>query len=103
MQRDEAPSRPLTLTILSRAGCHLCEDMAAVVQRVAAERSASVEVRDVDQDAELADRYGEEVPVLLINGRKAFKYRVTARELRRRLAHERGRRWPWQKSTTRPR
>ena len=107
MQQDEnsdaGRSRVITLTILTRAGCHLCEEMAAVVEAVAAELPAIVEVRDVDADGELAARYGQEVPVLLVNGRKAFKYRVSARDLRRRLAHERGRRWPWQRSRERPR
>jgi len=74
------------LVLLSRDGCHLCEEMLAVVRQVAAERpGVRVEVRDVDSDVELRERYGEEVPVLLIDGRRAFKYRVGAAELRRRL------------------
>ena len=65
----------------------------------------AVEVRDVDADPELQARYTDEVPVLLINGRKAFKYRVTppscaapaaeaARELAERARSRAGRRWP---------
>lgn len=93
MRRD---GETVTLTILSRPGCHLCEEMAAVVREVAAEVAANVETRDVDRDADLRERYGNEVPVLLIDGRKAFKYRVSVRDLRRRLARLPGRRWPWQ-------
>ncbi|MGH7395007.1 MAG: glutaredoxin family protein, partial [Candidatus Methylomirabilales bacterium] len=36
-------------------------------------------------DPELLRRFGEEVPVLFVDGRKAFKYRVTVGSLRRRL------------------
>ena len=37
-------------------------------------------------ETDLKERYGAEVPVLLINGRKAFKYRVTVRELKKKLS-----------------
>jgi len=54
-------------------------------------------VRDVDADAELLARYSDQVPVLLVNGRKAFKYRVSAAVLVRRLRAEqrRDRRRGW--------
>ncbi len=47
---------------------------------------------DVDSDPGLESLYGAEVPVLLVNGRKAFKYRVAHAELRRRIRAEK-RRW----------
>lgn len=60
-------------------------------------RGLSVERLDVDSEPALAERYGDEVPVLLINGRKAFKYRVSETELRKRVRAERrrelARRW----------
>ena len=76
------------LTLITRRDCHLCEDMAAIIDQVATEMPSRLEVRDVDDDPDLQNRYGEEVPVLLINGRRAFKYRVLARDLRRRLRAE---------------
>ncbi|MBI4517552.1 MAG: glutaredoxin family protein [Deltaproteobacteria bacterium] len=75
----------LTLTIYSRPACHLCDEMKAVVLPLAAEFGAVVEEIDIDTDPALAAQYGLEIPVLLLNGRKAFKYRVTAGELRARL------------------
>ena len=78
----------IVLTLITRRDCHLCEDMATVVDQVVTEMPARLEVRDVDGDPDLQNRYGEEVPVLLINGRKAFKYRVLVRDLRRRLRAE---------------
>lgn len=83
----------LRLTLLTRHGCGLCDEMAAVVVAVAAPFAATVESVDVDGDAELRQRHGHEVPVLLINGRKAFKFRVGEAELRRRLRAERRRAW----------
>jgi Glutaredoxin-like domain (DUF836) len=75
----------LRLTLITRRDCHLCEEMAAVIDQVAPRFRAQVEVRDVDIDPELLALYTDEVPVLLIDDRKAFKYRVTASELERRL------------------
>ena len=75
----------MRLTLITRRDCHLCDEMAAVIDRVAPTFSAAVEVRDVDSDPDLRAQYTDEVPVLLIDGRKAFKYRMTARELERRL------------------
>ncbi len=79
----------IRLTLITRRNCHLCEEMAAVITRVAPAFSTLLEVQDVDADPELQARYSDQVPVLLIDGRKAFKYRVTARELERRLRSRR--------------
>ena len=43
---------------------------------------------DISTDPALEARFGQEIPVLFVNGRKAFKYRVTAGELRRKLGRE---------------
>jgi hypothetical protein len=78
----------IVLTLYSRPGCHLCDEMKAVVQRVigAAAVPATVEEIDISTDADLEERYGLEIPVLLIDGKKAAKYRVTEGELTRLLA-----------------
>jgi glutaredoxin len=77
----------IALTLYSRPGCHLCDDMKAVVERVARTTTPSptIEVIDVSSDTELEARYGLEIPVLLINGKKAAKYRLTEEEMRRML------------------
>jgi hypothetical protein len=77
-----------TLILYTRKDCCLCEEMKAVVRPVAESFNLTVQEVDVDSSAELQERYGNEVPVLLVNGRKAFKYRVTAKELENRLRKE---------------
>jgi glutaredoxin len=74
------------LTIYSKPDCHLCHEMKAAVQRVLRAR-ADITLEDVDisNDAALLERYGLEVPVLMIDGKKAAKYRVTVAELTRML------------------
>ena len=76
------------LTIYSRPGCHLCDEMKTVVSNVATGMPAgtiAVEYIDISTDPTLDRVYGEEIPVLLIDGRKAAKYRITASELKGRL------------------
>jgi glutaredoxin len=73
------------LTLYSRKDCCLCDDMKSVIAEVAARIPIDVEVVDVDGTDELREEFGSEVPVLFIDGRKAFKYRVTAKELARRV------------------
>jgi hypothetical protein len=57
--------------------------MMAVIERVARETALTVEVIDISTDAELEARYGLEIPVLLVNGKKAAKYRLSQAELTR--------------------
>ena len=73
------------LTIYSRPGCHLCDEMKALVDRVGRTTPLTVEVIDISSDPDLERRYGLEIPVLLVNGKKAAKYRVNEDELRRLL------------------
>jgi thiol-disulfide isomerase/thioredoxin len=82
----------IALTLYSRPGCHLCDEMKVVVQRVAqsASEPVTIEVVDISTDPGLETRYGLEIPVLLVNGRKAAKYRVTETELARMLIADRG-------------
>jgi glutaredoxin len=71
--------------VYSAAGCHLCEVAKALLER---EREAGgfdlVEV-DITGDPELEAAYRQQIPVVFVAGRKAFKYRVDPAELRRRL------------------
>ncbi len=75
----------MRLTIYSKPGCHLCDEMKSTVRRVLSTRTAeptiSVEEIDISVDPALLDRYGLEIPVLLIDGKKAAKYRVSEQEL----------------------
>ena len=76
------------LRLYTRQGCHLCEEMSAVVLRAAADLPVRIESIDVDLDAELAGHYGEGIPVLLVNGRKFAKFRVSEARLRFKLLRE---------------
>jgi glutaredoxin len=78
----------IQLTLYTRAECPLCHEMRAVIERVARDVQLGLELVDVDTAPALVAAYGDEVPVLLINGRKAFAGRVDQAALRARLARE---------------
>jgi glutaredoxin len=73
------------VVVYGAPGCHLCDEAKAVL-RTERERLAFdlVEV-DISGDPELEAAYREEIPVVTVAGRKAFKYRVDPAELERRV------------------
>ena len=77
--------RLVTLTIYSKPGCHLCDDMKAVAHRVARRMPGRLTVEEVDisTDPALEARYRVEIPVLVIDGARVAKYRITEAELTR--------------------
>lgn len=78
------------IVLVSRAGCHLCDEGREVVRRVAgAAGERWVEV-DVDADAESARRWSDRVPVVLVDGTERDFGRLDAGRLADALA---GRRW----------
>jgi glutaredoxin len=74
------------LTIYSRPGCHLCDEMKAVVSQVGRTVPFALTEVDISGDAELETLYGEEIPVLLIDGWKIAKYRISEEALRQALS-----------------
>ena len=60
----------------TKADCSLCEKAKAVLLPIAAEEGAQVSEIDIQGSVELTQKYGEEIPVILIDGRKAFRWRV---------------------------
>ena len=78
--RSSERSSRVTLTLLTRAYCHLCDEMLAAVRAIAASHAATIEVVDVDADVALEAAYGELVPVLFAGapakGDELCRYRL---------------------------
>ena len=73
----------IELTLIGKPGCHLCEDAELAIDRVletflAANPSVSVSMtqKNILDDAGLAARYSEEIPVLLIKGKVHNYWRI---------------------------
>jgi hypothetical protein len=80
----------IPVTIYSRPGCHLCDEMKVVVNRIGATIPLAIEEIDISADPELERLYGIEIPVLFVAGKKVAKYRVGEQELRRILTARKG-------------
>ena len=78
----------MELVLYTRRDCELCGEMESVIDEVAPRFRAVLQRVEIDGDVALEAQFGVEVPVLFVNGRKAFKDRCTARELRKRLERE---------------
>lgn len=78
-----------TVTLLSRPGCHLCDDARAIVERVIASvGGVAFDERSILDDEALLERYRDEIPVVLINGRVHTIWRVDEARLRTALLED---------------
>ncbi len=81
------------LTLITRQGCHLCEEASNDLARLLArftelhpDKPYTVDVVDVDSDPVLRDKYSEEVPVLLLNGEQVSFFRIDVERVLAKLA-----------------
>lgn len=72
--------------LYSRKGCHLCEIVKESLVKLEKRGDFTWREIDVDSNAEIRRLYNDEVPVVFINGRKAFKYHMDEQEFLRKLA-----------------
>ncbi|MGD0375995.1 MAG: glutaredoxin family protein [Streptosporangiaceae bacterium] len=70
------------MTLLSRPGCHLCDDARAVISRVAADLGVGWEERDITRSQQDLLAYGDMIPVTLIDGVQHDFWRVSEARLR---------------------
>jgi len=76
---------PRSVVVYSRRGCHLCEVVKESLARLSHRGGFTWHEVDVDADAELRRQFNDEVPVVFIDGHKAFKYHMDEQEFLRRL------------------
>jgi predicted thioredoxin/glutaredoxin len=84
----------VSLTLIGKPGCHLCDDARDVIRSVIGELpegapAVSVTEADILQDAALHEKYVEEIPVVLIDGRVHTYWRVDPDRLRNALLEAR--------------
>jgi hypothetical protein len=81
------------VTLIGKPGCHLCDDAREVIRSVIADLpddAPAVEVveRSILDDADLHERYVEDIPVVLVDGRQHTYWRVDPTRLRTALLEE---------------
>jgi glutaredoxin len=80
------PVNQVKVVLYHAQGCHLCERALRVLHEIQQEIAFDFEEIDIDQDPALEARYREWLPVVEINGERAFVYYVDSAALRRKLA-----------------
>ncbi len=79
------PEDPRVL-VLTRAGCHLCDDAAAIIDQVCREAGVGWRSQEITGDLDLTRQYGEQIPVTFVDGRQHDYWRVDPERLRAALA-----------------
>ncbi|HST25809.1 MAG TPA: glutaredoxin family protein [Gaiellaceae bacterium] len=82
--------RSPTVTLYHAPGCHLCDRARDVLEEARAELGFELVEVDITGSAELEARYREWLPVVDIDGERAFVYHVDPNGLRRKLARVSG-------------
>jgi glutaredoxin len=81
-----ASTRSRRVAVFHAQGCHLCERALAQVEALRRELGFELETVDIGGDPELEGRYRELIPVVEIDGERAFTYFVHEAAFRRKLA-----------------
>jgi glutaredoxin len=74
------------ITLITRAGCHLCQDAEARLRELATELGFDYEELDVDSDQTRRNEYSDRVPVILIDGKEHGYWRLEEERFRKALA-----------------
>ena len=74
-------SAPPRVRLYSKPGCHLCDDARVVIARVCDRLGTSYDEIDINSDPTLMSRYGEQIPVVLVDGSVHDFWRVNEERL----------------------
>ena len=77
------------VTIYSREDCHLCEVALEALKSVESELHFEIEKVYIDGNSDLVNKYGEEVPVIHIDGKHHDMFRVDLERFRSSLEKHR--------------
>jgi glutaredoxin len=80
------------ITLLSRPGCHLCDDARAVISRVASDLGVTWDERDITESEDDLREYWDKIPVTLVDGIQHDFWRVSEDRLRAALTRDSARR-----------
>ncbi len=75
----------MRVEIYSKPDCSLCEEAKRVLKQVQSRIPFQLIEINIEGDSTLFEAFRYEIPVIFIDGRKAFKHRVGEEELERRL------------------
>ncbi len=78
-------SRNIEIEMFSRPDCHLCDVALRVIENLQGRYQLTLKVTNVEEDPELEEKYGAQVPVVRIGGNETFEYPIEPADLEREL------------------
>lgn len=76
----------MIIELFTRPRCHLCDDAKRVLQAAALRFDFRLIEKNVEDNAQWEFEFGEDIPVIFVNGRKAFKHRVSLAQVEKYLS-----------------
>lgn len=76
------------IEFFTKSDCQLCDEMSDAILALQNEFPMTIKYKDITLDQDLFEKYRYDIPVVFINGRKAFKHRATIDNIRKRLRRE---------------
>lgn len=86
MSLRKKKSNGITVEIYSKEGCHLCDEAKIVLLKIQKKIPFELSEVDIKSSRDLFETFKEQIPVVFINGRKAFKFKVVEAELEKKLS-----------------
>jgi glutaredoxin len=75
----------IEVLLYTKPGCCLCDEVKAQLDRLRQTHRFALREVNIAEDPAAYERFKEEIPVVFIGGKKAFKYHLDAEEFLRRL------------------
>jgi len=73
------------LVIYSKPGCHLCGQVKSELAKLRGRYPFQLREVNIEENSDLLEEYKEKIPVVFVNGRKAFEYRRDAKTMAKRV------------------
>lgn len=90
------PSLPL-VELYGKPDCHLCDEAKVLLKQLQSQYPFTLHEINIADHDDLDKRFAEEIPVIFIDGRKAFKYRIDPQQFIRRLRRNQTAKNRWQR------
>ncbi len=90
LARQNQILKPIQIDIYSKSDCHLCEVAKEIIELQRVEFTLHIQSINIEGNPDLLEKYKTEVPVVFINGKKAFKFKVETAELVEKLKIAKG-------------
>ena len=75
----------IQIEILTKKDCCLCDDAKKIIERVLPDFTATLTMVDIESDPDLFESYKERIPVVRLNGKESFVFKVNETTLRKKI------------------